>query len=382
MIAMNGSLRSALVGGTALVLSGFLANAAQHYQPVNLITDNQAANPAPLGDGSLLNAWGISFSATSPFWVSDNGAGVSTVYSVNPTTDVPTKVNRTVAIPPVGPPPQGTPTGQAFNSLAASGAFNGDAFLFVSEDGTISGWRNALGSTAEILQSPLSDNIYKGATMTSISGHGYLLAANFKAGTIDVLKGDSGAPDLTGKFTDPNLPAGYAPFNIRDLGDKLFVTYALQGLNGDDAPGAGHGIVDEFDLQGNLIGRVGSQGGTLNSPWGLEIAPASFGPLAGDLLVGNFGDGTINAFNLTSHSFDGQLQSPSGPLMIDGLWGLTVGNDGSAGSSDKLYFTAGPNDESHGLFGLVRGVPDGGSSLLLLGMAGAALGTWSRRAKL
>jgi uncharacterized protein (TIGR03118 family) len=231
--------------------------------------------------------------------------------------------------------------------------------------------RNGLGSLAEVLQTGSPDNVYKGTAMFTTGGHGYLASANFKAGTIDVLKGDSGAPDLTGKFLDPNLPAGYAPFNIKNLGGDLYVTYALQkSTKTDDDPGLGHGFVDKFDLQGNLIGRVASQG-ELNSPWGLEIAPASFGALAGDLLVGNFGDGRINVFD--GNTFVTQLQGQSGPLTIDGLWALTVGNNGNAGSSGKLYFTAGPDGEFHGLFGLVQGVPDEGSTLLLLTIAAGGL---------
>jgi len=372
MIAMKSSIRRPLAAGTVLLLSCVLAAKAQQFQQVNLVTDDQGANPAKLQDPNLVNAWGVSFSPTSPFWVSDNGSGVSTLYSVNPATDVPTKVALTVTIPTVPPLVKGTPTGQAFNTMAAASAFHGDNFLFVSEDGTISGWRSALGTTAEVLQTADPANVYKGAAMAGTGGHGYLYAANFASGKIDVVKGDAAAPNLTGSFTDPNLPAGYAPFNIRDLGGTLYVTYALQGGGIDDAPGLGHGVVDAYDLQGNLIRRIATQG-TLNSPWGLEIAPASFGALAGDLLVGNFGDGTINAYNLNGDIFDGQLQGASGPLSIDGLWGLAVGNNNGAGSSDELYFTAGPDDESHGLLGLVQEVPDGGSSLLLLGAAIGAL---------
>ena len=161
-----------------------------------------------------------------------------------------------------------------------------------------------------------------------------------------MFKGTAGSPDLAGKFTDPGLPNGFAPFNIQSLGGKIYVTYAMQGSGKDEQAGPGLGFVSVFDTQGNFLGRVASNG-TLNAPWGLAIAPASFGALAGDLLVGNFGDGTINAFNLTSDTFVGQLMGTDGkPLVIDGLWGLTVGNDHSAGSSQRLYFSAGPNDES------------------------------------
>jgi uncharacterized protein (TIGR03118 family) len=263
----------------------------------------------------------------------------------------------------------GTPTGQVFNTASGTGAFNGNLFLFVSEDGTISGWRSSLGTTAEVLQTPDSANVYKGTTLDTTGGHSYLLSANFRAGTIDVFKGDMNAPSLTGKFLDPNLPSGYAPFNIQVLGNRIYVTYALQdSAKHDDDPGAGHGFVDAFDAQGNLIGRVATMG-TLNSPWGLAIAPASFTGFAGDLLVGNFGDGTINVFNAdpATPGFLGQLSGADGkPIDIDGLWALFPGNDGSGGSSQDIYFSAGPNGEMDGLFGVLESAPEPSSLALEL----------------
>jgi uncharacterized protein (TIGR03118 family) len=277
-------------------------------------------------------------------------------------------------IPPSG---SGTPTGQVFNAVNATGAFDGNAFLFVSEDGTISGWRMSLGTTAEVLQTANTANVYKGTTLDTTGGHSYLLSANFRAGTIDVLKGDLGAPDLTGKFQDPNLPAGYAPFNVQTFGSTVYVTNALQdSAKHDDDPGAGHGFVNAFNLQGNLLGRIGSMG-TLNSPWGLAIAPSSFGSLAGDLLVGNFGDGKINVFNPNpaTPGFVGQLTGVDhNPIAIDGLWGLIAGNDGNGGSSQKIYFSAGPNSESNGLFGVLQAVPE--PSSMLLAAAGLLAGPW------
>jgi uncharacterized protein (TIGR03118 family) len=279
-------------------------------------------------------------------------------------------------IPPSG---SGTPTGQVFNSAGAA-AFNADTFLFVSEDGTISGWRNALGTTAEILQSANTSNVYKGTTLDTTGGHSYLLSANFRAGTIDVLKGDTAAPDLAGKFLDPNTPAGYAPFNIQTLGNSIYVTYALQdAAKHDDVAGAGHGFVSAFDLQGSLLGRIGSMG-TLNSPWGLALAPSSFQSFAGDLLVGNFGDGKINVFNPNpaTPGFLGQLNGLGGtPIVIDGLWGLMPGNDGNGGSSQKIYFSAGPNGEANGLFGVLQSVPEPSSMVLELIAAGLLGGGWT-----
>jgi uncharacterized protein (TIGR03118 family) len=350
----------------ALAFASVAANAQLRVGVTNLVTDDQGANAAQIADTGLVNAWGVSYSPTSPFWVSSNGAGTAVLYSVSPTTQATTKAGLTVTIPDAG-----TVTGQVFNSAGAA-AFGGDNFLFVSEDGTISGWRNAIGTTAERLQTGSTANVYKGAAFATIAGAGYLYAANFKTGAIDVVKGDVSAPALTGRFTDPNLPAGFAPFNIQNLGGTMYVAYALQNATGDEElKGPGLGFVSAFDLQGNLIGRVASAG-TLDAPWGLAFAPSSFGALAGALLVGNFGDGRINAFDPATHALLGQLAASDGtPLAIDGLWALAPGNDVAAGSSNLIYFTAGPDDESHGIFGVLTpqaivAVPEPSTALLLL----------------
>lgn len=362
----HATLRHLFVVATVLTALDVLTTAVSQAQfaVTNLVTDDQSVNPATITDPNLKNAWGISSSATSPFWVSDNATGLATLYNVNPVSDLPTKVGLDVTIPG-----DGSVTGQTFSNVA--GNFNGDTFLFVSEDGTVSGWRG--GTTAETLQLPDAANVYKGATIFNNAGNVYLYAANFRAGTIDVLKGNPGAPNLTGTFADPNIPAGYAPFDIANLGGKLYVTYALQdAAKHDDVPGVGHGFVDAFDTNGNLLGRIASQG-PLNSPWGLTIAPSSFGPIAGDLLVGNFGDGAINAFNLTTLANDGPLKDVSNnPIAIDGLWGLTVGNGASAGNTGRVYFSAGPGGEVHGLFGVLTPVPEP-SSLVLAALGGLAL---------
>ncbi len=348
--------------------------AATSFSQLNLVTDDQTANSAQITDTNLVNAWGLSYNPTGPFWVSDNGTHVSTIYSVNPTTNATIKQGLTVSIPGAG-----NVTGQVFNSNSAN-AFNHHLFLFVSEDGTISGWK--AGTSAETLATGSSANIYKGVAEAAVSGNNYLYAANFKSGAIDVFKGTStglGTSDLAGSFTDPNLPSGYAPFNIENLNDKLYVTYAEQDPNSpDEVAGAGKGLVSIFDTQGNFIERLDSQG-TLNAPWGLAIAPSSFGEFAGDLLVGNFGDGTISAFNLTSNHFDGQLKGANGqPLSIDGLWALTLGNGGNAGSSQSIYFSAGPNEEAHGLFGTIAVVPIP-SALWLFGSALVGVNVFGRR---
>jgi uncharacterized protein (TIGR03118 family) len=247
-----------------------------------------------------------------------------------------------------------------------------------SEEGlshTISGWRGALGTTAEVLRLSDPGNVYKGSAFGNVGGHSYLYSANFRTGAIDVLRGDAGAPDLAGKFTDPTLPSGFAPFNIQNLGGTLYVAYAKQdSAQHDEMPGAGLGFVSKFDLNGNFLGRVATQG-TLNAPWGLAIAPAGFGSFAGDLLVGNFGDGRINAYNLASNAFVGQFSDTSGkPIAIDGLWALIPGNGFSGGNSAEIYFTAGPNGESNGLFGALLAVPEPSQPVLVATILFTGLG--------
>ena len=353
---------AALAAGVALMLVTTTGRAVE-VSVKGLVTDDPLANPAQITDPGLVNAWGISMSAASPFWISSNGGGTSTVYRVNPHTQAVTKVPLTVAIPGAG-----NPTGQVFNT-AGAGQFNGDAFLFVSEDGTVSGWRGSLGTSAEVLGA-LSAT-YKGAAYASTGGNAYLYAADFSRGSVDVFKGNAGAANLSGTFSDPTLPTGFAPFNVQALAGSLFVSYAQQAPGSpDEVDGAGLGFVDRYDLQGHLLGRVAS-GGALDAPWGMAIAPGSFGALAGTLLVGNFGDGHINAYDLNSGTWVGQIEGTDGQaLAIDGLWGLSVGNDGGAGSSQALYFTAGPGGESHGLFGVLQAVPEPApAGMLALGLA-------------
>lgn len=325
----------------------------------NLVTDNQSVNAAPITDTNLKNAWGVAYAPGGPFWVADNGTGVATVYNVVPATNVPSTIPLVVFIPG-----DGSATGMAANS---SSDFNSDLYLFVSEDGTISGWRPILATSAEVLALASANNVYKGAALATIGANSYLYAANFKSAHIDVLKGNVGAPTLLGSFNDPGLPSGYAPFNIQNLGGTLYVAYAQADSAGhDDVPGAGHGFVDAFDLNGIFLARVASQG-PLNSPWGLAIAPAGFENIGGDLLVGNFGDGKINAYNPTTHANDGPLKDVNGdPVAIDGLWALIAGNGGQGGNSNFIYFTAGPNDESNGRFGSLASVPEPSTLALIL----------------
>ena len=339
----------------------------------NLVTSSQAVltglgyAPAAHVDASLLNPWGVSYGPATPFWVSDNGAGVSTLYN---TTGV--KQALTVTIP-------GSPTGQVFNNGGANdfkvGAIRAN-FIFATENGTIAA--RPAGATSATTVATTSGAVYKGLAIGNNGAGTFLYAANFNSGKIDVFNNNFAATSLAGSFTDPALPAGYAPFNVQTLNGKLYVTYALQdAAKHDDVPGPGNGFVSVFDLNGNFVTRVAS-GGTLNSPWGLDIAPAGFGGYANDLLVGNFGDGTINVFDPVSNLFIGQLTNAAGiPFMIDGLWALINGNGGNGGDPNRVYFTAGINGEADGLFGSLT-VPEPGS-LALFGSGLAVLALLRRR---
>jgi uncharacterized protein (TIGR03118 family) len=369
-------VRSLLPSLTAGIVASLLSIPAWAvpFTATGLVTDNQALNPAQLIDPGLKNAWGMAYFPNGPFWVSSNGAGTSPLYSVDPATQATAKQLLTVSIP------GGGVTGQVFNSTAS---FNGNRFLFVSENGSVSGWRPALGTTglinAETIAPASTDNIYKGAAIGSVAGQDYLYAANFKAGTVDVYKGTTSAPALTGSFTDPSLPAGYAPFNVQNLNGSLYVTYALQdAAKEDEVAGLGLGFVDRYNLNGDFAERIAS-GGTLNAPWAVATAPSSFGPMAGDLLVGNFGDGHINIYDPDTHTYLGQvLDASNRPLAVDGLWALSPGNDMLAGSSNLLYFTAGPNEEAHGLFGVLTPVPEPSTyAMMLVGLG--VLGLLIRR---
>jgi uncharacterized protein (TIGR03118 family) len=334
-------------------------------------------------DPHLVNAWGVGESGGSPFWVSDNGAGVSTLYVTDGTPQ-----SLVVSIPAPGSPVgnDGTPTGLVFNIASGQGAFKISGlsrtgipttapavFLFSTEDGTILGWNpgvnppgfdpNKAGTYAIIAvnnsANPSADEgaVYKGlAIAIDSNGTPFLYAPNFRAGTVDVFGADFKPPTTLpmDAFTDPKLPQGYAPFNVVPAGGKLFVTYAVQDeMKHDDVAGQSHGIVNTFDLAGGSQQRF-AQHGQLNSPWGVAVAPASFGDIAGDILIGNFGNGHINIFNPTTGEFIGKLRdSQNKAIAIDGLWTLMVGNGQRGGDSNKIYFSAGPNGESDGLFGSI-----------------------------
>ena len=327
---------------------------APAHQKTNLVSDLPGL--ATFTDPNLTNPWGIATSATSPFWIANNRSGLSTIYNSSGTPQA-----LVVTVPPAPGGVTGNPTGIVYNATndfqVATGATA--RFIFATEDGTISGWSQAVGATAVLkVNNSASTAVYKGLAIGNNGTANYLYAANFHAGRIDVFDAAYAPATLSGTFADPSLPAGYAPFNIQNLGTVLYVTYALQDASAtDDVPGLGHGYINTFDFNGNLLGRFASQG-ALNSPWGIAIAPAGFGAFANDLLVGNFGDGRIEIFDPATHAYLGQLADGSSlPISIEGLWGLKFGNGGSGGGANTLYFTAGiagPGQiEDHGLFGSI-----------------------------
>jgi uncharacterized protein (TIGR03118 family) len=353
----------------------------QFYTPVNLVSDGIV--PADHTDPNLINPWGITASGGSPFWISDNGTGVSTIYdgAGNPNPLV-------VTIPG----PKGSPS--TFTAAPTGIVNNGNqsefpvvpggpsaAFIFATEDGTISAWNpgGPAGLNAASLEVDNSQQVYanggvgavyKGLALASNGGSDFLYAANFRSGNVDVFDSNfkpvtTGTGAFPGTFHDPSLPAGFAPFGIQALNGNLYVTFALQDSSKhDEVDGAGLGFVDVFSPAGVLLQKIG---GTtpqpeLNAPWGLVMAPANFGKFSNDLLVGNFGDSHVSAFD-ASGNFVGQLSDAQGnPLVLlggfqgtdtKGLWGLRFGNGSGSGSTSTLYFTAGVNDETDGLLGSV-----------------------------
>jgi uncharacterized protein (TIGR03118 family) len=338
-------LALAFVLGAALVAASPLTAAERNsYTVTPLVSDQPGV--APHTDPNLVNAWGLTAGPTSPWWVADNGTDKSTLYGGGGT---PRALVVDVA---------GGPTGTTFNPTSAFLLPTGGKalFLFDSEDGVIRGWNGAQGTTAIVVKDRSDVGaIYKGLTIADTPVGPRLYAADFHNARVDVFDGTFTL--LPGGFVDSSLPSGYAPFNVQVIGDRVFVAYAKQDADAEDeVAGQGLGVVDAYDLAGNLLGRV-AQHGQLNAPWGLALAPASFGRFAGDLLVGNFGDGQINAYEeLGNGQFvhRGELRGDDGqPLSIDGLWALRFGNDSAAGPSDTLFFTAGPDEETHGLFGSI-----------------------------
>ena len=336
----------ALVTLGTLVAAAPLSAAKPTEFTVNPLVSDQPG-VAPVTDPDLVNPWGLTSSATSPWWVADNGTDKSTLYRGDGT-----KQGLVVSVP-------GGPTGTVFNTTTGFVLPTGGRalFLFDGEDGMIRAWNGAQGTTAIVVKDRSDVGaIYKGLAIANTDNGPRLYAADFHNGRIDVFDGSFALVPDSG-FEDPSLPKGLAPFNVQAIGDRIFVAYAEQDADAEDeVAGQGRGRVDVYDLAGNLLGGIFGHG-QLNAPWGLAIAPASFGTFAGALLVGNFGDGQINAFREVEPGqfvHAGELRGADNrPLAIDGLWALQVSQGGNNGTPGQLFFTAGPDAETHGLFGTI-----------------------------
>jgi len=308
-----------------------------------------AAVGAANADPNLINGWGISFNpdpaVATMFWVSAADSGVSTVYAADGT-----PAPLVVTIPSANGTDAGSPTGQVFNTTTG---FNADKFIFATEDGLITGWKTG---TLAVTEADLSADAasYKGLALLAGTDP-MLVAANFHAGTVDVFDATY-APVTAPMFVDPKPVAGYAPFNVAALGDKVYVAYAKQDADkADEVAGPGLGYVNSFNADGSFDAHLILKGGVLNAPWGMALAPAGFKPAPGALLVGDFGDGMIHSFDPSTGELLAEFADADGkPLAIDGLWGLAFGTKKtSADLSLKLFFSAGPDEESRGLFGML-----------------------------
>ncbi len=365
-----------VLGAACMLLPGTIS--AQHYKQTNLVSD--VAGAAAIQDPSLVNAWGLSRSSTSPWWVSNNGTGTSTLYT-GAGAIIPINGNGIVTIPPPNGSPAGTaatPTGTVFNGssdfvLPAPNS-KPAVFIFVTEDGTISGWNGGPSAVIAVDNSDKGSGngaVYKGVTTAEINGKRYLYAANFRSGHIEVydatfkrvkLSSDAFQAMGDGEGDDDNrsgnlIPYGYAPFNVQNIGGSLFVTYAKQdGQKHDDVAGDGHGFVEIYTPSGKHVRHL-QHGPWLNSPWGVVWCPRDFGEFSNAILVGNFGNGWIAAYNGFTYKFIGLMKNPDDSILtIDGLWSLTFGNGAAAGPSTTLYFSAGTDHEAHGLFGSLTAV--------------------------
>ena len=363
------SAATIVTAGTLATVALGAAPASAHttaYRQINLVSDQPGQ--APLTDPDLVNAWGLAASPGTnaapgtPLWVADNGSDKATLYNNGTATSV-SKVGLTVSVTGAAP------TGQVFNSDSSAfvvsdnnGHSGSSLFLFDTENGTIDGWNPAVGATGpgfstvtEVARDNGANAVYKGLAVAQGSdGKTYLYATNFRSGRVEAYDGTFTPVELPGGlFVDPRLPAGYGPFGIAEINGKLYVTFAKQDATlHDDVAGRGHGFVDVFTNDGAFVRRLVTRG-ALDSPWGLALAPAGFGQFSGDLLVGNFGNGHINVYNPATGAHLGQLRRHNGkPIVIDGLWGLRFGN-GNAAKTNELIFSAGPDDESHGLLGKI-----------------------------
>ncbi len=337
------------------------------YAQANLVSD--VPGLAYNTDPNLKNPWGVAYSATSPFWVSNQGSGTSTLYdgAGNPASLV-------VTIPAGATPPSG-PTGQVFNGTTGFDLPGGNPahFIFDTLNGTIDGWNG--GSTAvQMVSNPGS--VFTGLALGSSGGSNYLYAAD-STGQIRVYNSAFAPVNLAGNFTDPNAVAGYVPFNIQLVGSDLYVTYAKLTPTGAALPG---GYVDVFGTNGDFLQRFAT-GGALYAPWGITLAPAGFGTYGNDLLVGNFGNGEILAYDPTTGSYLGTLDGANGqPIVNDNLWAIDFRTGGTNVNTDALYFTAGINNQADGLFGEIVAAPEPASVFLsMVGIAGVGLFRFRRR---
>jgi len=359
---MFGWMAMALVTTIALAAApAAQADPEGRYAVRKLVSDE--ANVAEHQDTNLVNSWGIAFNPFGFVWVANAETGKSTLYDGN---GVPQSL--VVTIPPKGGATQGNPTGIVFNGgntfLTTQAANSFARFIFVTEDGVLAAWAPTVNPTQALL---IKDNSpsgaqYKGLALSAGGKVQLLYATDFHNGKIDVW--DSSFAPVTlpaGAFSDPKIPAGFAPFGIQAINGNLYVTYAKQDADRhDDVAGKGLGYVDVFDPNGQLLDRFISKG-PLNAPWGLALAPAGFGEFSNTLLVGNFGDGRINAFDLVSGKHLGALKGADGKaLAIDGLWGLAFGNGLNDQPVNTLFFTSGPDDEEHGLYGRIDALPEPG----------------------
>ena len=324
------------------------------FQQTNLVSDlpGSASHINP----TFTNPWGVAFIPGQTFWIANNDRGTANVFNVSGGTEAPAAVE--IPVPPANTS-HATPSGIVFNPIEEDFRVSGipAQFIFATEDGTVSTWATINGSVPAIGQLAV-DNSSAGAVYTGLAiltpqcCREYLALTNFHDGTVATYDTGFNLLATTGTFTDPDLPQGFAPFNIQQIGSFVFVTFALQdAAKHDPVVGAGNGIVDIFDQEGNFVHRFASHG-ALNAPWGIARAGANFGPFSNDILIGNFGDGTINAFD-PNGNFVGQLKDYTGKAIINpGLWALVFRNDG-VGDPNTLYFTAGPSNQQHGVFGAI-----------------------------
>jgi uncharacterized protein (TIGR03118 family) len=354
-------------GALALILISIAANShaqsatpSQHYKQTNLVSDMPGA--APVTDPNLVNAWGLSRSSSSPWWVSDNGTGLATLYSGTGAI-----VPLVVTIPPSDPSsPPATPTGTIFNGGSGFEIKPGfpAVFIFVTEDGTISGWNPKVDGTHAIIKvNTKGKSVFKGVTMATVNvpflgPQSFLYVADFRKGRVQVYDSKfNHVSEMDNLFSDDDLPSGFAPFNVQNIGGNIYVAFAQQDSEKhDEVDGAGLGYVDIFSPEGRRLRRL-EHGPWFNAPWGLVQASSDFGSSSHEILVGQFGSGEILAFNPVTGRFKGRLfDTSNNPIKIDGLWALGFGNDQSAGPATTLYFTAGPDGEQHGLFGMITAV--------------------------